>query len=68
VKVWGAETGHELLAVPAKVEGPLAFSADGHRLIALGDPPGPDGNPVRVFDATPLPDDPPAPPPPRQAR
>jgi WD40 repeat protein len=58
VKVWDAETGQELLTLDGR-SGPssdVAFSPDGHRLVGIGR----DGS-LRIWDATPLPDQPPQP-------
>jgi WD40 repeat protein len=57
VKVWDAQAGHELLTLSVRGQrvypNSLAFSPDGHRLATDGDSSGT----VRIYDATPLPEE-----------
>jgi serine/threonine protein kinase/WD40 repeat protein len=57
LKVWDAVGGRELLTLPTTGMGSFAFSPDGKRLTWVGGPQNGSEAEVRVWDATPLPDE-----------
>jgi WD40 repeat protein len=59
IKIWDGRTGQELLTLRGhSATRFLAFCPDGNRLVGLGGPAfGLAANPLRIWDATPLPPD-----------
>jgi WD40 repeat protein len=53
IKLWDAETGHELLNLKGGFVGRVEFSPDGHWLL-INDASGT----LKIYDATPLPEKP----------